>query len=166
MSGTQYPTSDGLWVTLTMPETDRWWPVLAEVTGLDANDPRFTTHDLRCGEHRLALMAMLDAAIRKKPAAHWRQVFNERQMSADVIEDYRYPAADEMARDNRYILDLEDPSLGRLPMLGFPIFMAGTPAALERTAPALGQHTAQVMHELLGYPPARYTELMRAGVVA
>jgi crotonobetainyl-CoA:carnitine CoA-transferase CaiB-like acyl-CoA transferase len=87
-------------------------------------------------------------------------------MSADVIEDYRYPAGDEMARDNRYILDLEDPSLGRTSMLGFPIFMTDTPAALGRTAPALGQHTAQVMHELLGYPSARYTELMRAGVVA
>jgi crotonobetainyl-CoA:carnitine CoA-transferase CaiB-like acyl-CoA transferase len=149
-----------------MPDTDRWWPVLAEVTGLDVNDARFATHDLRCGEHRLKLMELLDAAIRKKPAAHWRQVFNERQMSADVIEDYRYPAADEMARDNRYILDLEDPSFGRVSMLGFPIFMTDTPAALGRTAPALGQHTAEVLHDLLGVAPARYTELVRQRVVA
>jgi formyl-CoA transferase len=166
MSGTQYPTSDGLWAALTMPDTDRWWPVLAEITGLDVNDSRFATHDLRCGEHRLTLMDLLDKAIRKKPASHWRDVFNEKQMSADVIEDYRYPAADEMARDNRYILDLEDPSLGRVSMLGFPIFMADTPASLGRTAPALGQHTAEVLHDLLDCAPTRFTELVRTGVVA
>jgi formyl-CoA transferase len=166
MSGTQYPTSDGLWATLTMPDTDRWWPVLAEITCLDVNDPRFATHDLRCGEHRLTLMDLLDKAIRKKPAAHWRDVFNEKQMSADVIEDYRYPASDEMARDNRYILDLEDPSLGPVSMLGFPIFMTDTPAALDRTAPALGQHTAEVLHDLLGCTPARFIELVHARIVA
>lgn len=164
MSGTQYPTSDGLWVTLTMPETDRWWPVLAEVTGLDPKDPRFETHDKRCGENRLVLMQMLDEVIRKQPASHWRAVFNERQMSADVIEDYTYPASDAMARDNRYILDLEDPSLGRTTMLGFPIHLASSPALLRSTAPRLGQHSAEILGEMLGYAPTRIGELVQARV--
>jgi len=155
MSGTNYPTSDGMWVTLTMPETDRWWPQLAEITGLAADDPRFATHDLRCGEHRLVLMELLDLAFRKHPASHWRGIFNERQMSADIIDTYDFPLHDEMARDNRYILDLEDASLGRTTMLGFPIFMSDTPASLTRTAPRLGQHTAEVLHDVLGYSPAR-----------
>jgi len=155
MSGTNYPTSDGVWVTLTMPETDRWWPQLAEITGLAADDPRFASHDLRCGENRLVLMELLDLAFRKHPASHWRKIFNERQMSADIIDTYDFPLHDEMARDNRYILDLEDASLGRTSMLGFPIFMSDTPASLSRTAPRLGQHTAEVLHDVLGYSPAR-----------
>lgn len=165
MSGTNYPTSDGVWVTLTMPETDRWWPQLAEITGLRADDPRFATHDLRCGEHRLVLMELLDLAFRKHPASHWRKIFNERQMSADIIDTYDYPRHDEMARDNRYILDLEDASLGRTSMLGFPIFMSETPASLTRTAPRLGQHTAEVLRDVLGYTPARIGELTAAKVI-
>jgi formyl-CoA transferase len=165
MSGTNYPTSDGVWVTLTMPETDRWWPQLAEITGLRADDPRFATHDLRCGEHRLVLMELLDLAFRKHPASHWRNIFNERQMSADIIDTYDYPRHDEMARDNRYILDLEDASLGRTSMLGFPIFMSETPATLTRTAPRLGQHTAEVLNDVLGYSPARLGELAAAKVI-
>ena len=165
MSGTNYPTSDGVWVTLTMPETDRWWPQLAEITGLRADDPRFATHDLRCGEHRLVLMELLDLAFRKHPASHWRKIFNERQMSADIIDTYDFPLHDEMARDNRYILDLEDASLGRTSMLGFPIFMSETPASLARTAPRLGQHTAEVLRDMLGYEPARIGELAAAKVI-
>jgi crotonobetainyl-CoA:carnitine CoA-transferase CaiB-like acyl-CoA transferase len=166
MSGTNYPTSDGLWVTLTMPDTDRWWPQLAEVTGLRADDPRFATHDLRCDEHRLVLMELLDLAFRKRPAAHWKKIFDDKQMSADIIETYDFPRHDGMARDNRYILDLEDPSLGRTSMIGFPIFMSDTPASLTRTAPRLGQHTDEVLHEVLGYAPARIGELRQAGVIA
>ena len=165
MSGTNYPTRDGLWVTLTMPDTDRWWPQLAEITGLRADDPRFATHDLRCGEHRLVLMEMLDLAFRGQPAAHWKAIFNDRQMSADIIETYDYPRHDEMARDNRYILDLEDPSLGRTSMLGFPIFMSDTPAVLSRVAPRLGQHTAEVLHDVLGFAPARIGELVQAKAI-
>jgi len=70
-----------------------------------------------------------------------------------------------MARDNRYILDLEDPSLGRTSMLGFPIFMSDTPAVLSRVAPRLGQHTAEVLHDVLGFAPARIGELVQAKAI-
>ena len=97
MSGTLYPTKDGLWVTLTMPDTDRWWPALAEITGLDPADPRFDSHERRCGEGRLELMRVLEEAFARHPADHWRQAFLDRQLSADIIEDYTYPANDEDA---------------------------------------------------------------------
>jgi hypothetical protein len=33
MSGSLYPSADGRWVTLTMPDTDRWWPEFLEDGG-------------------------------------------------------------------------------------------------------------------------------------
>jgi crotonobetainyl-CoA:carnitine CoA-transferase CaiB-like acyl-CoA transferase len=149
-----------------MPETDRWWPALAEVTGLDAANPRFDSHDKRCGENRLLLMDLLDRAIRKQPASHWRSVFNQREMSADVIEDYEYPLRDGMARDNRYLLDLDDASLGPTTMLGFPVHLSASPAFLRRTAPRLGQHSVEILSERLGYDSARIGALVQARVIA
>jgi crotonobetainyl-CoA:carnitine CoA-transferase CaiB-like acyl-CoA transferase len=166
MSGTTYPTEDGRWVTLTMPDTDRYWPQLAESIDLDPADPRFDSHTKRCDENRLELMAIFDKAFRKKPAAHWRKVFADKQMSADVIEGYDYPASDPAARTNRYILDLEDPSLGTQSMIGFPIYMTDTPARLRAKAPALGQHSAEVLHDLLGYAEDHIVTLRRDGVIA
>jgi formyl-CoA transferase len=166
MSGTMYKSKDGRWVTLTMPDTDRWWPDLAAATGLDVNDPRFDSHEKRCGENRLLLIEVFEKAFREKSADHWRDVFEQRQMSADVIEDYSYPANDEQARRNRYVLELEHPSLGAIKTLGFPIFMSDTPATLERLAPCAGQHTQQVLHEHLGYSAAQIRELEAEGVIA
>jgi formyl-CoA transferase len=166
MSGTLYLAQDGLWVTLTMPDTDRWWPGLAEITGLDPADPRFDSHEKRCEENRLELMRVLEEAFQRQPAAHWRQAFTERQLSADVIEEFSFPAGDEQARLNRYILELEHPSLGRVKTLGFPIYMSDSPARLNRSAPCLGQHTAEILHEKLGYSEGRVCALEASGVIA
>jgi formyl-CoA transferase len=165
MSGTMYMSEDGLWVTLTMPDTDRWWPHFAPLVELAVDDPRFDSHEKRCGESRLEMMRVLEAAFRRRPAAHWRRVFLEKQLSADVIEDYAFPAADPQVYRNRYIVDLEHPSLGAVKTLGFPIFMSETPARLFRLAPCRGQHSSEVLHDLLGYDEDEITALRDAGAI-
>ena len=84
----------------------------------------------------------------------------------DVIEAYDYPAADERATRNDYIMELPHPSLGPLKSLGFPITMSEGTARLDRLAPCRGQHTAEILHELLGYEDDRVHELRDQGVVA
>ncbi len=151
MSGTLYPSSDGRWVTLTMPDTDRWWPALAESVGLDPNDERFNSHEKRCDVNRIELMHLFEGLFQKHPGSHWRQVFMEKQMSADVIERFDYPASDPQVLRNRYILELEHPSYGAIKTLGFPVFMSESPARLDRTAPCCGQHSEEILNDLLGY---------------
>jgi len=166
MSGILYPSQDGRWVCLTMPDTDRWWPGFSSMVGLDQKDPRFNSHEKRCGENRLELIRMLEAAFRQQPADHWKRELTARQLSADVIEEFDYPANDPQVFRNRYILELDRPGVGRIKTLGFPIFMSETPARLNRSAPCLGQHSAEVLHELLGYSEDRISELAANGIIA
>ncbi len=165
MSGIFYPASDGRWVTVTMPDTDRWWPAFAEVMGLAVDDPRFDSHEKRCGENRLEMMRVLEDRFGRESSVHWRTQFDARRLSADIIERYDYPARHEQARINRYVLELEHPSFGRFQSLGFPIHMSGTPARLRALAPCLGQHTALVLGELLGMEDARIADLEAARIV-
>jgi formyl-CoA transferase len=67
MSGTLYLTKDERWVTLTMPDTDRWWPGLSEITGIDPQDPRFDSHENRCDVNRLELIRVLEETIPSRP---------------------------------------------------------------------------------------------------
>lgn len=159
MSGSLYPSADGRWVTLTMPDTDRWWPVFSAAVGIAADDPRFDTHDKRTETNRLELIRELEAAFGKQPGSRWRQVFQEKQMSADVIERFDYPANDPQVLANRYILELDHPSCGPVKSLGFPIFMSDSPARLDRLAPCVGQHGAEVLGDLLGYPEEAIQQL-------
>jgi crotonobetainyl-CoA:carnitine CoA-transferase CaiB-like acyl-CoA transferase len=134
MSGPSYPASDGRWVTLTMPDTDRYWPRFAQIVGLDPADPRFDTHDKRCEANRLELIAHLDAAFRKQPSTHWKTQILELGLSADVIEEYDYPANDPEARANRYVIDVNGGD-----SIGFPIHMSETPAELRPETEAVAR---------------------------
>jgi formyl-CoA transferase len=160
MSGTLYPTQDGRWVTLTMPDTDRWWPGLAEIVGLDTGDERFDSHEKRCEGNRRELIDELERAFQLRPAAHWRDAIAERNLSADVIEEYSFPANDEAARRNRYVIEVE---AGK--SLGFPLLLADSPPRLDRHAPFAGQHSAQVLSDLLGYSEDEIVGLEATGVV-
>jgi len=161
MSGTLYPTQDGRWVTLTMPDTDRWWPGLAAITGIDEHDARFDSHEKRCEANRLELIGVLEHAFAQQTAAHWRAALDERQLSADVIEDYAYPANDAQAMRNEFIIEQNGTKT-----LGFPIFMSETPARLRSAAPSIGQHSAQIMSELLGYSAEDVAQLSNQGIVS
>lgn len=166
MSGTMYPAADGKWVTLTMPDTDRWWPGFAPLVGIDPQDARFDSHEKRCEVNRLELMQVLERAFGEHPAAHWRAAFDRNQLSADVIEEYSFPANDESVYRNRYLLDLDHASLGRVKMLGFPVFLSDGTPGLDRLAPCVGQHTGEVLHDWLGIDEDRIAELRVQGVVA
>lgn len=166
MSGSVYMSADGRWVTLTMPDTDRWWPAFSGIVGIPQDHPSFDSHDKRTSINRLELIRELEDRFRREPAAHWRRQFQEKQLSADIIEQFDYPANDPGVYDNRYILELEHPSFGKVRSLGFPIWVSDSPARLDRLAPCVGQHTDQVLHELLGYSREKIHALADAGVLA
>ena len=165
MSGTYYLTSAGRWLTLTMPDTDRYWPRLAPLVGLDPADPRFDSHEKRCEVNRLELIRLLEEAFRSATADHWKRAMEEHDLSGDIIEDYSYPANDRFARQNGYILSLSHPVMGQLDLLGFPIYMSETPAALDRLAPCSGQHTAQALRSLLGLSEEEVVGLQQKGIL-
>jgi len=165
MSGPSYPCADGRWVTLAMPDTDRWWPIFSQIVGLAIDDVRFDSHEKRCGENRLEMMRVLDELFRRQPGSHWQEQFSKHKVSADVIETYEYPAQDHQAAINRYILDLDHPSRGRMQTLGFPIYMSESPARLDRMAPCVGQHSGEILQEWLDYGEAEIERLLEAGQV-
>lgn len=165
MSGPMYPAADGRWVTLAMPDTEKYWPAFAEVVGLDVDDSRFDTHEKRCGEHRTEMMKVLEACFRTRPGRYWKRELDAKRLPADLIETYDYPASDPDAAANRYVLNLEHPTHGPIQSLGFPIHMSESPARLRRTAPCVGQHSAEILHEMLGYAEARILELEDGGIL-
>jgi formyl-CoA transferase len=165
MSGPMYPSSDGRWVTLAMPDTGKYWPAFSEIMELDPGDPRFDTHEKRCGEHRLEMMQVLEAIFSSKPSSHWKEQLEARKLPADVIEKYDYPADDPITAANRYILNLDHPSHGEIQSLGFPIYMSESTARLRSLAPCLGQHSAEILQERLGYTDAEIERLESLGIV-
>lgn len=69
------------------------------------------------------------------------------------------------ARARRAFIEVNDPVAGRVEMVGPPIKMSNQMTAIARPAPRLGEHTEEVLQELLGYTPAQIQDLRQAGVL-
>jgi crotonobetainyl-CoA:carnitine CoA-transferase CaiB-like acyl-CoA transferase len=60
---------------------------------------------------------------------------------------------------NDYIVDVEHPQFGTTAMVGLPVRLRETPGSIRNTAPELGQHTEEILMEVLGYEWDRISEL-------
>jgi len=63
------------------------------------------------------------------------------------------------------LIDVPDPILGTVRLVGPPFKMSGSPAPVTMAAPLLGEHTADILREMLGYSDQDVTRLQAEGVL-
>ena len=97
--------------------------------------------------NRAALIARIESVTATQPKAHWLAAFEARGIPCGPINTYPDAFADPQVRSRHMVVELEHPTLGRMPTLGSPIKMSGTPTVVQTRAPLLGEHTAEVLRE-------------------
>jgi crotonobetainyl-CoA:carnitine CoA-transferase CaiB-like acyl-CoA transferase len=140
-SGT-YLAGDGRWVMVAMlrdPEFAQMCRVL-DLPDL-SGDPRFATYAARA-EHRDTLLPVIREAFLRQPAAEWVRRFQAARMLCDLVNDPLSYLADPHVRATGSAVPLEQPGLGTMP---FPVLPGLGPWSVK--APALGEHTAEVLAE-------------------
>jgi crotonobetainyl-CoA:carnitine CoA-transferase CaiB-like acyl-CoA transferase len=60
---------------------------------------------------------------------------------------------------NGYVVDVDHPKFGRMPVIGVPVGLSETPGRAGDCAPECGQHTEEILTELLGYTWDQVSEL-------
>ena len=63
------------------------------------------------------------------------------------------------------VLEVEHPGCGRLKLAGFPFKFSRTPCAVRRAPPMLGEHSEELLGEVLNLSDDEIEELVSAGVV-
>ena len=69
---------------------------------------------------------------------------------------------DEHARLREMVVELDHPQRGKWFNVGMPIKLSDSPAKIERS-PTLGEHTDEVLKEVLGYDESKIAGLKQAG---
>jgi len=67
---------------------------------------------------------------------------------------------------NPLFAEVEQPGIGRYPMPGLPLDFSASPREPTRPAPRLGEHTDQVLSEILGLPAGEIARLHDTGIAA
>lgn len=146
-----YRCGDGRWIALVMITPDPRWPAFCQAMGLAEleKDPRFDSLDRRQANY-VELIRILDERFATRPSPEWARAFREHDLIFSVVNKIEEFGEDPQALANDYIVEYEHPVWGKTRMPGFPIAFGRTPWAISRPAPELGQHTEEVLTEVLG----------------
>jgi len=161
-----YPTGDGAEVVVAA-NADNVFGRLCEAMGQPelATDPRFATHQGR-GVHMAELDVLVGAWTATAPCAEILETLDAHGVPAgriftapDMLTDPQYVARDMVRR-------LTSTQGWDVPMTGVVPRFTQTPGTIRHAGPALGEHTDEVLHELLGLGCDEIASLRSGGAVA
>ena len=163
-----FKCGDGKWLALAILTTDPHWPVVLEALGNPpelANDPCFADHWSRCTHAREAT-AILDSIFASQPRDYWldRLVANG-DLPVCAINTTAEAANDPQAIINGYITELDHPPHGKIKLPGFPVTLSATPARIQRRAPEFGEHTENILIDMLGLNWEEVTDLRKRQII-
>jgi crotonobetainyl-CoA:carnitine CoA-transferase CaiB-like acyl-CoA transferase len=129
-----------------------------------ASDPRFETNGKRV-ENRVELTRLLGEIFRKRSKKDWVELLDAAGVPNGPINDIAQVFAEPQVKARGVRIEVEHPVAGRLPMVASPMRFSGTPLEHKRPPPLLGEHTDQVLKELLGKDAAEIARLREGGAI-
>ena len=157
-------TADG-YVTIgaTSPPN---WTAFCRVLGLDhlRDDPRFATTAARRARYQ-ELAALIEEVTVSQSSAHWYAALEAAGVPCGVLQTYDQVLTDPHLAARGFFHELPHPTAGPVRAIGSPARLSRTPVRLRRAGPRLGEHTAELLHEL-GYSHAEVQALAEEGVVS
>ncbi len=127
------------------------------------DQPAFATNDARM-QHREQLRPLINAKIGTDTVESWIERLNAAGVPCGRVMTLADVFADPQVQDQEMVLDIEHPGHGPVRMTGFPVKLSATPAKIQRPAPALGEHTDEVLADL-GYDAETIAALKGRGVL-
>jgi crotonobetainyl-CoA:carnitine CoA-transferase CaiB-like acyl-CoA transferase len=128
-----------------------------------STDPRFRTNTDRV-RNAEACEAPIAAFIEARTLAQNMEVFERAEVTAAPVYDIDQFMADPHVTAREILVDLPDAEMSRLPMHNIIPRFSDTPGRLRRPAPALGEHTAEILGAL-GLDPEEIRALAHEGIV-
>ena len=112
--------------------------------------PDFCSHAKRMENHE-ALIEILDKVFLTRTRDEWARILPRYNIIWTIVKTPAEVAADPTAWADGYFQEIDHPVAGKLKAILPPWQFSQTPPQIRRTAPELGQHTEEVLVDLLGY---------------
>lgn len=135
---------------------DRLWARLCTLLELPdmIEDPRFVNNGKRT-ENVKELMTVLNGVFKNKTINEWLELLEEAGLPCAPINTVDRIINDPQIEARNMIVEVEHPIAGNLKMPGVPVKLSETPGTVERYAPLLGEHTVEVVEEVLGWDESK-----------
>ncbi len=145
---------------------DRQFAALCRTLGNAAlaAESRFATNTQRL-EHRAQLISLLAALFAGQSRDHWLARLEEAGVPCGPIQSIPQALADAHVQARGMVFSLPHASGAEAPQIANPIKFSRTRIAYRRPPPVLGEHTAEVLAQDLGWTVAQISALQHKGIV-
>jgi crotonobetainyl-CoA:carnitine CoA-transferase CaiB-like acyl-CoA transferase len=146
-----YRCADGKWMFASNMEADKYWPGFCKALGIEElqHDPRFNSLTKRAGNAEL--VDILDRVFATRTRDEWLKILWSHDLVFDKVNGYEDLLEDIQVQANNYLPEFDHPVHGKTRYPPIPIELSRTPASYRLPAPEFGQHTEEVLMELLGH---------------
>lgn len=159
-----FSTAEGVLV-LAVGNDDQFrrFCMAADIPGA-ASDSRFDTNAGRV-QHYEALHPIVSAALAADTAAGWAARLRNAGVPCGAVRSVGEALSDPQILARAMIESVDHPAIGPLQVLGIPVKLSDTPGRVRLPPPRLGEHTAAVLKNDLGYDDMRISDAVNSGAV-
>jgi crotonobetainyl-CoA:carnitine CoA-transferase CaiB-like acyl-CoA transferase len=135
-----YETKEGRWMSLGALEPKFWRSWCEGVGRPDLIEKQFEHPESDAGRE-------VAAVFRQRTRDEWTAFAGEHDCCLEPVLDLSETLAHEQVVERHMVLELDQPDIGKVKQVGFPIGLSRTPASISRPAPGLGEQTDEVLRE-------------------
>ncbi len=159
-----FGTSDGFIVIAVV--SDNFWQNLKQVvTCPEFEDPKYDTQPGRWQDRDL-INERLNSILGKNTSEYWLQQLEEMRIPCAPVNRFSQALSDSQVLHRKMVVDLKHPGGKSTKGPGNPIKLSRSNEESFTAAPLVGQHTQQVLSDLLAYDAQTIERLRQQGIVA
>jgi CoA:oxalate CoA-transferase len=157
-------TKDG-WLVTPIGNDKMWVRFCAAIGRPDlSQNSRFKSNHLRA-TNRKDLSDILNQELSKKATRDWIKNFEAEGLPYSPINNIKQICEDPNIQHRKMLVEMEQPGIGKMKMVGSPIHLSETPGEVYAGAPILGEHTHEILIGLLKLKRSEVAALKAAGVI-
>lgn len=117
-------------------------------------DKRFSSNESRTTNVEI-LTAIMNGILVTRPVADWLADLDEAGIPCSPINTIAQVLQEPQIKERDMIVEVGHPVAGKLKMPGVPVKLSDTPGSVRTPAPTLGQHSVEILQEVLGWDVER-----------
>jgi len=152
-----YKARDGKYFTVGCAEP--WlWAKLCKIMGRED----FIPHQFDKQEE---IYQAFSEVFATRDREEWVKLLDEADIGVGPVYDFEEIFSDPHFKHRKVLAEVEHPKLGKIKLLNTPFKFSETPAEVRASPPLWGEHTREILRDMLGYKKAQIDHLLKEGVI-